>query len=153
MSWVDLSIVFILACFTIYGLLEGLICQLAGLAGLLAGLALAALGYRLVAALLMPWLGSGVAVEGIAFVGIFFGVWVMAHLWGLKSRAKVRSRGSWGEDLGGALFGLISGAFIAILSIALLLFLDAPFIPDIAASRLGGYFLAVAQNVVARFAQ
>jgi len=148
MSWADAFIVFVLCCFTAYGLFKGLTPQLAGLAGLFGGLALAILLLGPVVRLIRQRLGPIAGLEGMAFAGIFFLTWLVANLWGATKKARhLREGGSWAEDLGGALAGLANGLFVVAVFIAAFASQDMPLAQNLRASRIGSFVLVVAQRV------
>ena len=147
MSWADILILFVLGCFTVYGLLEGLTVQLAGLGGVVGGLALAILLLEPVSRFIRYRLGDLPGLTGIVFAGILFLVWLCANLWGLVRRERNRRRSdSWTEDIGGALVGLANGIMVIAVSIAAFGSQNVRFAQVLRASRLGSLTLALSER-------
>lgn len=147
MSWADILILFVLGCFTVYGLLEGLTVQLAGLIGLVGGLVLAILLLEPASRLIRYRLGDLPGLDGVVFVGILFLVWLCANLWGLIRRERNRRReDSWAEDIGGALVGLANGILVVAVSIAAFGSHNSRFAQVLRASRLGNWTLSLTER-------
>jgi hypothetical protein len=104
LPWVDLLLIGSLAAFTIYGLMQGLVYQLATFIGLVMGLLLAMLGYYNLAQIfgalertragyprLWLWLDPSADMAAFAHCGVW-------------ARQRARKRDDWGDDLGGAVW-------------------------------------------------
>lgn len=146
MSWMDWALIVLLASFAVHGLMEGLIRQLAGLVGFLAGLILASVLYRGLAARLSLSFDSAIALEPLIFVTILLGVWILANLVGIVSRKRSRDEDSnWPDDLGGALLGLVSGVLMLAILSAGVVQLGIPIGKEIQASQVGTWLLGIAE--------
>ena len=149
MSWVDLAIAIILAAFALNGLTKGLLRQVANLAGFLAGLVLASVLMPIVVDSMPGATVSGIALAPLAFVVIFLTVWIVVNL--AAFRAQKRSRGpegSWLDDLGGTILGLLSGGLLLSVLIVAAVAWNLPVASSLERSRVAGWLLTAATHSV-----
>lgn len=114
MNWLDIIILVALAVPTYIGLRRGLIQTILPLGGIMLGVFLAGRFYDSLAGTLSSWLESPSQAKIVAFIVIFLAVVAIAMVvaW-LASRFVSLVLLGWVDKLGGALFGLAIGAFIA----------------------------------------
>ena len=109
--WLDLGLVAILVAFAANGLRQGLVRQAASLMGLLLGLTLAIVLYI---PLMHYWAStpeSETTLGPLVFAAILLGIWGMFNLLGLIAWKRLHTKdNNWGDDIGGALLGLVAGA-------------------------------------------
>lgn len=122
MTWVDIIILIILVIPTVIGLKMGLIKTIIPLAGIMLGIFLAGTFYGSVGDWLSSWLESPSQANIAGFFLIFAGVMLVA----LIVAALVRKVLSllllgWVDRVGGAVFGLAIGGFVAGALLALLM--------------------------------
>ena len=143
MTWVDWTIVIVLAAATVDGLAQGFLCSVCSLGGLVLGLLLAAWNYGRVAALLTPWLRIQPVADAIGFLLIALVVMAAANLAGSVVTKTLRHIGLGCLDrLAGGVFGLLLGALLVTLAILVIV----AFFPQahwLAESRLPRLFFGI----------
>jgi membrane protein required for colicin V production len=118
MTWVDWTIVIVLALSTLGGLSQGLFRSVFSVCGLLSGLVLAAWNYARVAAVLLPMVRIEAVADAIAFLLIALLVMALANVLGTIMSKTVRRMGLGCLDrLAGGIFGLLQGALLVTLSV------------------------------------
>ena len=147
MPWVDLALLAVLAAFTLGGLLQGLVRQLAGWFGLILGLILAVL--------FSPWLARRIAppqppfyLTLVVFTLIVVGVWTVASILGRlhQQHAAQQPHDGW-DEIGGALLGLASGVLVLLAALPMLIRLGVVSTEPLAASALGAWLLQLAERL------
>lgn len=140
----DWLILALLAGSALAGLGSGFFVSFCSLAGLAAGLLLAASNYPAGASMLEHVLGNRQAAQAAAFLLIALAVMLACGLAGRLLRSLFRLIGlGWADRLMGAAFGLLRGAAI----VTLIIVTAAAFLPRrkwFDESRLAGYFLSTA---------
>lgn len=132
---------------TVRAALNGFVREAFALAGLLVGFPLACWGYRDLARALSGLLTTAPVAHLVSFFLILAGVTMLASLLGRLFRRGARTVGlGFADRLGGALFGLLRGAGIAV---ALLLAITAflPAAPWVRGSQLAPYLLRASHAV------
>ena len=147
MRWIDLVLLLILASFAANGVMQGMLRQLAAMAGFLVGLIVASVLYEPLAAHFATSLESKVALGPLFFVVILLSIWILANLLGFAGQRRARDRdSSWLDELGGALLGLITGVLLLALLASGTLALGLAVGQRIEASIMGAWLLAVARR-------
>ena len=140
MTWVDLTIVIVLAVSVVGGISQGILRSVCSLCGLLFGLALAAWNYARVAALLLPLVRIEPVADAIGFLLIALLVMAVANLFGAVVSKVIHKIGLGCLDrLAGGAFGFLQGALLITLSILVIV----AFFPNahwLAEARLPKYF-------------
>lgn len=117
-TWIDWAIVIVIALSALGGFAQGLVRMALSLAGLIAGLALAAWNYQRLASKLMPVVKSEQVADVIAFLFIALLVMVIA---GILASVLTRTMKWMGlgclNRIAGAIFGAIQGAVLVTLCI------------------------------------
>lgn len=147
MSWIDWTIIFVLAVSTITALLRGLVLEIFSLAGLILGIFIAGWQYDNFAPLLMHFGLSKNVSDAIAFLLIAFGVAIAVSLLGKLIRKVVHGVGlGWVDRVLGAMFGLLRGAAVVVIAVVAI----AAFFPRsfwMQDSRLVPFFLQASSPV------
>ena len=143
MTWVDWSIVFVLAASVMGGLASGFFRSAFSLCGLILGLATAAWNYGRVAVLVFPLVHVESVANAIGFILIAILVMGIAGILGTVLAKMVRSAGLGCLDrLAGGVFGFVQGALLISLGILVVL----AFFPKaewLAEAKLPKYFFGV----------
>jgi membrane protein required for colicin V production len=147
MNLFDCLLIAVLAYSTIVAFLRGIILELISLAGLIAGILLAAWNYKHVATMLETLITTPAIAEIVAFLLIVIGIMVLSTLLGKALNRTAHAIGlGFFDRLMGALFGFGRGCLFGVA----ILMAIAAFLPHsawIANSRLSSYFLAGAHAV------
>jgi membrane protein required for colicin V production len=147
MNLFDCLLIAVLAYSTIVAFLRGIILELFSLAGLIAGILLAAWNYKHVATMLETLITTPAIAEIVAFLLIVIGIMVLSTLLGKALNRTAHAIGlGFFDRLMGALFGFGRGCLFGVA----ILMAIAAFLPHsawIANSRLSSYFLAGAHAV------
>jgi membrane protein required for colicin V production len=119
MDWLDIVLIVILAGATLGGLIIGLIVAAFALAGIIAGIVLAG-HYYIPLSQHLSFFSSESVAQVVAFIIILLGVMLVAAALAFILRwvAKLVKLG-WIDRLGGAVFGLITGALLCAAVLAL----------------------------------
>lgn len=147
LNYFDWLLIAILACSTVMAFIRGLLIELFGLGGLIAGVLLASWNYPALAKVLERVITDGAIANVVAFLLIAVGVMILSALIGkaLHHTADAIGLGIF-DRLLGAVFGYLRGC---LLCVAILMSITA-FLPPSAAvakSSLTPYFLAGAHAV------
>jgi membrane protein required for colicin V production len=141
MHIVDIFIVILLVLNAALGFRSGLIQSIASLIGLLAGIAIASWNYTRVEVYVAGLFHDEAVTAVISFVLVVLVVMLIAGLIGLLLRKMIQGIGlGWLDRILGLIFGLLRGALLVVLFIAVL----AAFFPDtlwFEHSDLAGYFM------------
>ena len=140
MTWVDWTIVVVLAAFTIGGLAQGFFRTACSLLGLIVGLSVAAWNYARLARLLLPLVRIETVADTIAFFLIAILIMAVFHLIGALLGRALRWIGLGCLDtLGGGILGLMQGVVMVTLAVlvAVAFFPDAAWLNE---SRLPRQF-------------
>ena len=114
MNVLDIVILVLLALLVFRGLTQGLIKSLAGLLGLIVGVMLAGRYHEQLAGSLFDFISNPDWANIAAYVAIILAVWIVfAILAGILTKLTSIIFLGWVNRLGGALFGLLMGMFIA----------------------------------------
>lgn len=148
LPWVDLLLIGSLAAFTIYGLLQGLVYQLATFFGLLFGLIFSLLFYYSFAQILAHWSEPPAPIQALAFGLILMSVWLLSHIIGVWARQKARKRDDWGDDVGGAIVGLLMGLCVVVIFTLGFSGLNVSLAQEMRASRIGAWVLHLGQQIL-----
>jgi membrane protein required for colicin V production len=147
MNLFDCLLVAVLAFSTIQAFFRGLLLELFSLAGLAAGVLLAAWNYALLASPLSRFITNPAVANAVAFLLVVIGVMVLAAILGRMMHTAAHAIGlGFFNRLGGAAFGLARGGLACV---AILMALTA-FLPTadwLKNSRLTPYFLDGAHAV------
>jgi membrane protein required for colicin V production len=147
MNLFDCLLIAVLAYSTIVAFLRGIILELFSLAGLIAGILLAAWNYKHAATMLETLITTPAIAEIVAFLLIVIGIMVLSTLIGKALNRTAHAIGlGFFDRLMGALFGFGRGCLFGVA----ILMAIAAFLPHsawIANSRLSSYFLAGAHAV------
>ena len=147
MNLFDCLLIAVLAYSTIVAFLRGIILELFSLAGLIAGILLAAWNYKHVATILETLINTPAIADIVAFLLIVIGIMVLSTLLGKALNRTAHAIGlGFFDRLLGALFGFGRGCLFGVV----ILMAIAAFLPHsawIANSRLSSYFLAGAHAV------
>jgi membrane protein required for colicin V production len=118
MTWVDWTIVIVLAASVLGGLAQGFFRSACSLCGLLFGLALAAWNYGHVAAVVRPLVRIDAVADTIGFLFIALVVMGAANLLGMTMTKTLNWMGLGCVDvLAGGVFGFLQGALLVMLCI------------------------------------
>lgn len=150
MNWTDGVLVLLLAAFVVHGVMIGLVRQLAGMAGLLLGLALALLLFRPLAFWLVRATRWRINPEATAFLILFLGIWVATNLAAFAYRPHPQGKdrdADWADALSGGAFGLLSGALMLSVLVAGTVWLEMPVGRALSVSPVGAWLLRVAAAV------
>lgn len=144
----DLVVVLVLVCFTVRGLLCGLISEVAGLLGIIGGF-LAASAFHPVLAPQLAFVGDPAWRSIAAYVIIFVGVMLVVAIAARILRKLVAlTFASWIDKLAGGAFGLAKG--VLLLSLVMLavrrFFYDSPFIQNSRVMPWLDYMMSVLRN-------
>jgi membrane protein required for colicin V production len=147
LNYFDWLLIAILACSTVMAFIRGLLIELFGLGGLIAGVLLASWNYPALATVLEHLITESAIANVVAFLLIAVGVMILSALVGkaLHHTANAIGLGFFNRLLG-AVFGYLRGC---LLCVAILMSITA-FLPPSAAvakSSLTPYFLAGAHAV------
>lgn len=147
LNYFDWFLIAILACSTVMAFIRGLLIELFGLGGLIAGVLLASWNYPALAAVLGHLITASAIANVVAFLLIAVGVMIVSALIGkaLHHTADAIGLGIF-DRLLGAVFGYLRGC---LLCVAILMSITA-FLPPttvVAKSSLTPYFLAGAHAV------
>jgi membrane protein required for colicin V production len=150
MTWVDWTIVIVLAASAIGGLMQGFFRTACSLIGLVFGLSVAAWNYPRVAAFLLPLVRIETIADTIAFFLIAIVIMALFHLIGAFLGRAFKWIGLGCLDrIGGGILGLMQGAVLVTIAIllAVAFFPKAPWLTE---SRLPRHFfgaLNVSTNI------
>jgi membrane protein required for colicin V production len=147
LNWFDWLVLALLAWSVIAAFLRGILMEVITLAGLAAGILLAAWNYRVMSGVLAKLIPSTAAANVTAFLLIAVGVMILAAVIGHTARRTADAIGlGFFDRLGGAAFGFVRGCLLVVA----VLMAAAAFLPGNQAvknSRLAPYFLASAHAV------
>ncbi|WP_035350169.1 CvpA family protein [Edaphobacter aggregans] len=147
MNLFDGLLVAVLVFSTVQALFRGLLLELFSLAGLAAGVLLAAWNYPLVASPLSRFITNPAVANAVAFLLIAIGVMVLAAILGRMTHSAAHAIGlGFFDRLGGAAFGLARG-WLACVVILMAVTAFLPTTDWLKNSRLTPYFLAGAHAV------
>ena len=120
-NWLDLGFALVMLLFVVRGLLNGLMREVAGLAGVLLGFFMAGRWYTVLAPKLSRFVGNpdtaGMVAYGLIFVGVLVGVVIVASL--LRKAMQVTFT-AWLDHLCGGAVGAAKGFLICALGLALM---------------------------------
>jgi membrane protein required for colicin V production len=117
-TWIDWSIVIVIALSALGGFAQGMMRVVLSLAGLIAGLALAAWNYRHLAGALIPLVRSERVASAIAFLAIALTVMIVTGIVASIATRAVRRMGlGCLNRIAGAIFGALQGAVLVTLFI------------------------------------
>jgi membrane protein required for colicin V production len=117
-TWIDWAIVIVIVLSALGGLVQGLVRMALSLAGLIAGLALAAWNYQHLARELIPVVKSEQVADVIAFLVIALVVMIIAGVFASIITRTMKWMGlGCLNRIGGAIFGAIQGAVLVTLCI------------------------------------
>jgi len=150
---VDLALLVILIGFAANGAVMGLVRQLAGIGGLVAGLAAATILYRTLGRLLsrIGWHRPDPGV--VAFLALFVGIWVLANLLAFRAKAHLKGRDAqdanegWPDAAAGAVFGVGSGILMLCILVSGVVWLGLPVAEALQRSNLGAWFLLISAHL------
>ena len=143
MTWVDWTIVIVLAVSLLGGLSQGFLRAACSLCGLIFGLAAAAWNYARVAVLLVPLVRVEAIADAIGFLLIALLIMALANVVGAVLSKTLRRMGLGCLDrIAGGVFGLLQGVLLITLGllVALAFFPKAQWLAD---SRLPKLFFGV----------
>jgi membrane protein required for colicin V production len=147
MNLFDCLLIAVLAFSTIQAFFRGLLLELFSLAGLAAGVLLAAWNYPLLASPLSRFITNPAVANAVAFLLIAIGVMVLAAILGRMTHTAAHAIGlGFFNRLGGAAFGLARG-WLACVAILMAVTAFLPTTEWLKNSRLTPYFLAGAHAV------
>ena len=147
MSLVDQVLVVFLVLWALKGWLQGLIRQLASLAGFFAGLFLALLLYRPLTSLIRPLLPI-LGLKALVFASILAAVWLVGEAMGRKLDPGDGEQPDWPDEVGGALLGVVSGIAVLFSGLVILVWIGSPMVRTVRHSHIGGWLLSFVALVV-----
>lgn len=109
-NWVDWTLAIVVAASVVAAVWKGFIRELIALASVLAGLVIAALGYRSAAIWFEDLTRSRVVALGVAFLALFLATLLVGVLVSILARRLIKTAGlQWFDRLLGGVFGLVRG--------------------------------------------
>lgn len=143
MTFVDWTVVLILVCAVLAGLVQGFFRSVFGLAGLVLGLVVAAWNYPRIAALFLPLVKIPAVANTIGFLLIAILVMALIGMIGNLLAKAFRLMGlGWIDGLAGAVFGFFQGVLLVVIGI-LVVVAFFPQVHWIADARLPRVFFGV----------
>lgn len=150
METVDIVLGLFIATLALMGLRSGLIHESVTLLGLGLGLFVAGRLNERLGALFLPWLHTRGMANLAAFLLILFATWTVALFVSAILRDILRSmRLGWLDNVGGAIFGIVKGLFLAEIAILVLMVLPFKELHDaIMRAWLGSRLASLAPDVL-----
>ena len=149
-QWVDIFLVLFVLAFGVLGLRSGFVYESVTLVGLAVGLGVAGRTYGLLGPHLITWMHTSGMADLAAFLLILAGVWLFMLAVGAVARSFFEDLSlGWLDNVGGGVFGVVKGLFLAGLIVLVLMVAPAEGVRDtVAGAPLCGWIARQAPAVV-----